>query len=272
MDTHATNKPLSGFTLNGTQLKFIAAFFMLIDHINSYFPEVTPDWFSFLGRFVAPVFTFLLVEGFFYTHSRRKYLERLILGASVMLVINTIQNWITGDAFDTFTHKFSFFLLFLSGHNIFITLALMFSVIWLIEMLRHQTHIKTKIMLALPISLLMLVTLMVEGGIYLLPIVLVCYFSHNQKKWVLSFILLFSVILLAKSIFNYYQMQVPNESLFSYLTFSSEFMMVIAVPLLGLYNGKRGGNGSQWDKNFFYYFYPAHLTVIYIIYDLIHIF
>ncbi|RRG18779.1 hypothetical protein D3P96_02000 [Weissella viridescens] len=272
MHTQTPLTPTSRFSLTGTQLKFIAAFFMLIDHIHSYFPEVTPDWFSFLGRFVAPLFTFLLVEGFFYTHSRRKYLTRLTLGASVMVIMNTLQNVLTGAAFDTFTHKFSFFLLFLSGHNIFITLALMFSVIWLIDILRQQEHLLIKLTLLLPIGALMVLTLMVEGGVYLLPIVLVCYFSHNQKKWVMSFILLFSLLLLGKSIFTYYQMQLPNESLYSYLTFSSEFMMILAVPLIGLYNGQRGGNGSKWDKNFFYYFYPAHLAIIYIIYDFIHVF
>ena len=36
--------------------------------------------------------------------------------------------------------------------------------------------------------------------------------------------------------------------------------MILALPLLLLYNGKRG----KWHKRFFYVYYPTHIYVLYI--------
>ena len=70
--------------LNGAQLKYIAFLSMLIDHVNNGI--VTPlldgkgpllyisNIFSILGRIAFPIFIFFVVEGFFRTKSRKKYL------------------------------------------------------------------------------------------------------------------------------------------------------------------------------------------------------
>ncbi len=63
--------------LTGFQLKLIAAFLMLIDHIYQFIPG-TPIVFTYFGRLVAPVFIFLAVEGFHYTRNRYEYIGRLL--------------------------------------------------------------------------------------------------------------------------------------------------------------------------------------------------
>lgn len=52
-------------------LKIIGIVFMVIDHINIYLGSYLglPTWIGFLGRFVAPLFVFMMVEGFHYTRS-----------------------------------------------------------------------------------------------------------------------------------------------------------------------------------------------------------
>jgi hypothetical protein len=48
--------------LNGTQLKLIAALFMVFDHIHQcfiYTPYESPLWFSYIVRLVTPIFLFL---------------------------------------------------------------------------------------------------------------------------------------------------------------------------------------------------------------------
>lgn len=42
-------------------------------------------------------------------------------------------------------------------------------------------------------------------------------------------------------------------------------MMITVLPFIYLYNGQRGGSGQKWQKNLFYYFYPIHLIIIYIL-------
>ena len=71
------------YGLSGYQLKIIAIAFMLLDHIYTEvlvgLPGI-PD-FSILdmaSRFVSPLFFFLMIEGYFYTRSRQKYLSRLL--------------------------------------------------------------------------------------------------------------------------------------------------------------------------------------------------
>lgn len=83
--------------LTGFDLKIIGIVFMLIDHIYSYLGYYLglPKWVSLLGRFVAPLFVFLMVEGFFYTRNRKKYFIRLFTAGILMHVINLIHNLLT---------------------------------------------------------------------------------------------------------------------------------------------------------------------------------
>ena len=74
--------------LSGAQLKYIAFLSMLIDHVNKalIYPildgglllEIS-DFFDVIGRIAFPLFAFFIVEGFFKTKSRKKYLANLLI-------------------------------------------------------------------------------------------------------------------------------------------------------------------------------------------------
>ena len=75
-------------TLSGAQVKYIAFTTMLIDHVNKalIYPNlnggillVISDIFDILGRIAFPIFIFLLIEGYFRTTNRWKYLGMLLL-------------------------------------------------------------------------------------------------------------------------------------------------------------------------------------------------
>ena len=74
--------------LSGAQLKYIAFLSMLIDHVNKalIYPNLNgglllkiSDLFDVLGRIAFPLFAFFIVEGFFKTRSRKKYLLNLLI-------------------------------------------------------------------------------------------------------------------------------------------------------------------------------------------------
>ncbi|MBR1627923.1 MAG: hypothetical protein IJ679_01485 [Lachnospiraceae bacterium] len=59
-------------------LKLIAIITMMIDHIGFViFPQYR--FLRAIGRIAFPIFIFMLVEGFYYTHDRRFYLLRLFV-------------------------------------------------------------------------------------------------------------------------------------------------------------------------------------------------
>ena len=72
--------------LNRTQLKYIAALAMLIDHIGAFFiPATTPigALCRIIGRLTAPIMCFFLAEGYEHTRSKLKYGIRLLIFALV---------------------------------------------------------------------------------------------------------------------------------------------------------------------------------------------
>ena len=114
---------------------------MLIDHTNKalIYPNLNggrlntvSDIFDIIGRIAFPIFAFLLVEGFFKTRSRAKYLATLL----VFGVISEVP-------FDLFTTK-QFFEP--NWNNIMFTLALMLVTIWMIDVLKKKMEKFPKIL------------------------------------------------------------------------------------------------------------------------------
>lgn len=120
--------------LNGAQLKYIAFLSMLLDHVNNAllvpilegkgFLLQVSNLLSILGRIAFPLFMFFLVEGFFKTRNRIKYLLTLFLFG----VISEVP-------FDLFTSKVFFNP---NWNNMMFTLALCLSCIWIIDSFQKE--------------------------------------------------------------------------------------------------------------------------------------
>lgn len=96
--------------MNSYKLKYLAIFFMIIDHTGTiFFP--TNIWFRIFGRLSFPIFSFLLVQGYFFTKNKNKYGLRLLIFSLISQI--------------------PFSLLFNTKHlNIFFTLFFSFLFIW----------------------------------------------------------------------------------------------------------------------------------------------
>jgi len=255
--------------LTGFDLKIIGIIFMVVDHVKTYLGPFIglPAWVSLLGRFVAPLFVFLMIEGFYYTRDRKKYFIHLFIGGVLMHGINIMHNiFVKGSFANPYTGEFDIFSL-LQGQNIFMTLALLLLFIWGIDTLRF-TNLKfgKKTLLALGLFLLIPFIFISEGGIYELIMGLIFYFFRGNIKNIVITVILFTSILFAHTLYNYFSIE-GIGTLYQVLTFSNEYMMISVLPFIYLYNGKRGGNGSVWQKELFYYFYPIHLIIIYLVQD-----
>lgn len=255
---------INKISLSGTQLKFLGAFLMVLDHIHEMFPTYNTYLlpFTMLGRIVAPIFVYFVAEGYFYTSNKRKYIQRLLTGYWMMLLIDyTLPRLLP------IPQDIGFF------NNIFGTMVCITLIIASIESLKNRKFGLGLVILVIELifSILPLVftletsnqylnfavntfltglipgLLMVEGTYLLVLFGVVVYFSRNHR-W-LQF--------LALGIFS---LSAVNFSSGEFFTNNIQWMSIFAMIPLFFYNGTRGSG----HKNFFYVFYPAHLCVLYV--------
>ncbi len=102
MDRLIEKMKIDSFTL-----KIIAMSSMLIDHIGAFlFPEQII--FRIIGRMAFPIFAYMLVEGFFYTHDIKKYIWRI---GALALLSEVPFDLTTGAQLLEFGHQNVFFTL-----------------------------------------------------------------------------------------------------------------------------------------------------------------
>ena len=268
--------------LDGTQLKTIALVLMVMDHIH-YFFEFTgavPEWLSILARLSAPLFLFCTVEGFAYTHDRRRYFLRIWgIGAGMAAVefFMMYGGWLRrGDGFYPLNAIFQDFVLlcivwqgmdWLKAKQYakgivaiaavvgwpFIAAAFLRAFPQIQQMPRAATVAAFLITSPLPMW-----TSVTDGGwAYLLGgVVLYALRSHRRLQvaaWsAVTFLAEFGFVYLAargQPGFVWTQM---------FTTYYEWFGVFAAVPML-LYNGRRGSG----HKQLFYWFYPAHVYLLY---------
>jgi hypothetical protein len=250
--------------LSGTGVKTIGIVLMTLDHVHQMFiAQGAPDWLGWFGRPVASMFLFLCAEGFFYTHSRKRYMLQLLVGFLFMSVMNHVL-----PAAMPMEH-------IVLINNIFGTLFIACWYMWMIDSVAGGLRTKSaaKIVLAfgglllpLIVSLAALFALQLENSI----VVRILLFIPNPLFAEGSFVLVF--IGVAFYVLRKYRLaQAALVLAFSVLSWYSskgsaypdfQWLMVFAIIPIILYNGKRG-KIQKGGKYFFYIFYPAHIYLLY---------
>lgn len=210
--------------LNGAQLKYIAFISMLIDHANNAL--ITPilngqgfllylsNIFSILGRIAFPIFVFFLVEGFFKTRNRKKYLATLIIFG----VISEVP-------FDMFTSK-TFFDPY--WNNMMFTLALCLVTIWIVDIFKSK--LTNKFIW------------------YLVSFVIVAIFAFISMQLSLDYD--YHAILVAYIFYIFYNRPIWG-SVLSYLSIIKELYSFLGFGMVLTYNGERGKQ-YKWFNYLFY--------------------
>lgn len=232
--TYGNNRFSKIRVFSGAQLKYIAFLSMLIDHVNKalMYPLLTEngflryvsDVFDILGRVAFPLFMFFLVEGFFKTGNRFKYLLNLI----VFGIISEIP-------FDLFQ---SAVLFQPNSNNVMFTLALALVMIWVIDELKVPKSYIIPPVLWFPVSIIIVITVcllsMIWGLDYEYHGILIAYFFYIfRNNPILSII-------------------------GGYLSIFKTPWALLGFGLTLTYNGKRG----KQNKILNYLFYPVHLLIL----------
>ncbi len=262
--TTSSNTPVAG--ISGYWLKMIAVITMLIDHTTASILErmlqIMPDWGPItmsnwenwyrldrvlrgVGRMAFPIYCFLLVEGFTYTHSKAKYALRLFLFA---LISEIPFDMALFKSFCDWNHNNVFFTLFIGLLTIWASDAL------LSYMAEHLEQGLSPVLYG--ILRILLIFFILLAGCFLAQYVFRCdygasgicaiyilYMSRNQRM-------------------TGFALAVFSLGMLSGMIEFAAFLMLIPMHF---YNGTRG----KQHKYFFYAFYPVHLLILAIICQLI---
>ncbi|MCR1954902.1 conjugal transfer protein TraX [Clostridioides mangenotii] len=193
-------------------------------------------WFGYLGKIAAPIFFYLIVEGFFHTRSRKKYLERLAVFGIIMIGVDKLLG---------------------IHNNIFLSLTLSVAIMMLIEYFKTSGSATKKIISIIALIALGGAYMFTEGSIFGLGMTLIFYFLKEKKIPMAIVYVLFSLCQVIENLSS------PEmyDQLFIY---DYQWMMVFAILPILMYNGKLGLK-NKFTKWMFYIFYPAHLAVIVLI-------
>lgn len=233
-------------------MKIIAVCFMVVDHFgqivlkNGIILHATRAMISdrvfsrlmsavdichILGRISFPIFCFLLVEGFLYTHSRRDYFRNLGLFAILSEPIYDLA--CSGKVFS------------LAQQNVLYTLLLGLAVIAVIE--KYDRNIMVIVCVILAGAMLAYLGAF-DGGYYGIALISVFYLLYDKPGW--KYLCSVLVMYLAGLDFTLGGLIDPY-----FLT------AVCSLILISGYNGRRG----MKMKYFFYLFYPGHLLILWMI-------
>ena len=239
--------------ISGYWLKMIAVITMLIDHsaatilerilvqMPSWAPATVDNWEQWyrldllllgIGRMAFPIYCVLLVEGFHYTHSRRKYAARLFVFA---LISEVPFDMALNQSVLEFSYNNVFFTLFLG-------LRVIMAADWVMERFSSDN-------LTSEIGRITLLVVIGMVGCALASYVISCDYGAS------GVIAIYIMYLLRSKRELGFALAVVSLGVFSG---ELELLALLMLIPLHFYNGTRG----KQHKYFFYAFYPLHLLLL----------
>ena len=221
-----------GFSNNA--LKIIAMVTMLIDHVGmELLPEV--ELLRYIGRISFPIFAYMISEGCRYTRNRKKYLGIIFaLGVAFQIVYYVVSQSLY--------------------QRILIAFSLSISIIYCIDaLIKNEKRIYR--------ALALLGLLAIATVLFVFPVMF--------KKW--GFEIDYGALGVLLPVAVYYAKGKWQKLLVATLMLCAMALLfgtprswfaLLAIPILMLYNQKRGKANLKY---MFYIFYPAHLVIIYAI-------
>lgn len=223
--------------ISADALKWIALLTMLCDHAGAVLFAQYPVM-RLIGRTAFPLFVWLLVEGFFHTSSRKKYLGRMAFFALVSELPFDLALYGHPDR---------------QGQNVFFTLSISLVMLVFLERAmdacqrKRQAGEKAFLQTLAAVGTVAAAMAAAElfcvdygGSGPLLAALFYCYKRKGSPGLAVSFL----IFCLSMGL----------------LTAMVEIFGIVSVPLIARYNGKRTGRGRG---RLFYLFYPLHLLILY---------
>ena len=230
--------------LNRDHIKYLAILLMTFNHIAHILmiPDtIAYEIFEDMGYFTSITMCYFLVEGYFYTHSRKNYAKRLFIFALISEV--------------PYLLAMGYFQL-----NVMFTFLICLCILSIMESKRNTIR---KI---LSILGLILLSVLCDCAL-ILPIATILFklSRGNRKKQIQAWVIMCAIFFVL-NVPGYASTNVPYPFLSGYALLHS-FYSIIAWILAGIiilvfYNGKKSGKYEFLNKWLFYVYYPMQLLVL----------
>ena len=208
---------------------------MALDHIGLIlFPQFRI--FRILGRIAFPIFAYMIAEGCRYTKNRTKYLAVI---AAMGVAFQLVYFFLLGDLYQ----------------GILVTFSLAIIAIYSIEGLFRSHGIGKRLL-----SLAALAFVAVFGGVF--PVLFAdAGFAIDSELWgILLPVVIYFLPSKPWRVGSLFALLLIRGIHYAVHGVTLQWWPLLAVPMLALYNGKRG---KAKMKYVFYIFYPAHLVILY---------
>lgn len=216
----------SSGVLSAGKLKLLACIFMVIDHIGFYFFPGS-ILMRAVGRLAFPIFAFFIAEGCRFTRSKLRYfLQVFALGLVCALAFYFYTGAFEGNILITFSCSILLICLLQACKQTIFALAGFAILLFCLFFANRQMYFDYGF----------------AGILVPLWVAMTEFLPHPRLSHRLA-ALSFGLALVA--------LDTPGWAV--------QWLALLAVPLLALYNGKPGSR--KW-KYGFYLFYPAHLLIL----------
>lgn len=236
-------------SISSTFLHMLAMLFMLCDHL---WATLLPSWrwLNAIGRLAFPIFAFMIVEGFFYTHNLKKYMGRLLICAIISEIPFDLMY--EGNWFYPF-HQ-----------NVIWTFLISLCLIWMIEKVKQKNKLPLNILMWIVALLLANILGMITFVDYYqfgIMTVLTFYLFRGKKWWCYlgQFLCLYYINVELFGGFCYV-ISIFGKN----IEIVQQGLALLAFIPIWFYQGKQGYH-KKWFQYFCYGFYPAHILILYII-------
>jgi len=231
-----------------TALKLLASIFMLSDHL---WATIVPGnmWMNYVGRLAFPIYAFLIAEGYRHTSDFGRYARRLLVFG---LISEIPFNLMYAGGFIFPFHQNVMFTLLLGLFSIR-------SIDTIRQNIRSRASLKSSVkpVLALAGCLLLSAVGFVDYGFWGVMTVILFHVLRDFPGA--------KVLQLAAMVYihceAYKGMFIPVELFGHSFEFATQGFAVLALPLIWLYNGKKGLSSKALQYGF-YAFYPVHMLVL----------
>lgn len=232
--------------MTSNKLKIIACISMACDHISFLlFPNV--EILRWVGRLALPIFAYFIAEGCLHTRSQTKYFLQIFAMAIVCQLFYIGESLISGGIRSVYLNilfTFSLSILVCTAYlRLKDTMEKKDKNRLLLDSLLLAAALGLAVFCCTSLSRVFGIPVTVDYGIVGVLLPLWALIFADKRKNFLCFCAGTFIYCLLKS------------QDFSYVWFS-----LLALPLLALYNGKRGTKKLKWA---FYFFYPVHFALIY---------